>query len=286
MVVRDEALRLPCALRHLWKLGVDRVLLVDNRSTDGTREIAAGDERVHLVDAPGSYSASEFGIAWANALLDRYARGHWVLVVDADELLVFPGSERPGALRALCRHLDAIGSEALLTFLLDCFPAEPLRDLRFRSGDDLTAAAPWFEPPALRREPSEHFPYVQEFGGLRERVFFPEADPKRPGRLVHQKLWNLVWRVPALRASERRPGVRAEAVAQPRQGAAGAVARGRGPGLLDAHAPAHGGGAPSSRAACCCTSSSCRTSTRAPRTRSPGTRISTGRASTAATWKR
>jgi hypothetical protein len=203
MVVRDEALRLPCALRHLWKLGVDRVLLVDNRSTDGTREIAAGDERVHLVDAPGSYSASEFGIAWANALLDRYAKGHWVLVVDADELLVFPGSERPGALRALCRHLDAIGSEALLTFLLDCFPAEPLRDLRFRSGDDLTAAAPWFEPPALRREPSEHFPYVQEFGGLRERVFFPEADPHRPGRLVHQKLWNLFWRMPALRASER-----------------------------------------------------------------------------------
>lgn len=203
MVTRDEALRLPSALRHLWALGVDRLLLVDNRSTDGTRAVAARDERVHLIDAPGGYAESNFGVDWTNALLDRYARGHWVLVVDADELLVFPGGDRPGALRTLCRHLDAIGSEALTTFLLDCFPEEPLRDLRFRSGDDLTSGAPWFEPPSLRRERSEHFPYVQEFGGLRERLFFPEADPTRPVRLLHQKLYNLFWRLPALRASER-----------------------------------------------------------------------------------
>jgi hypothetical protein len=203
MVVRDEALRLPSAMQHLWKLGVDRLLLVDNRSTDGTREIAGRDERVHLVDAPGSYAASHYGITWTNDVLDRYARGHWVLVVDADELLVFPGSDQPNALRALCRHLDAIGSEALLTFLLDCFPAEPLRDLRFRAGGDLRAVAPWFEPPTLRREMSEHFPYLQQFGGLRERLFFPEARPNRPARWIHQKLYNLFWRLPALRASER-----------------------------------------------------------------------------------
>jgi glycosyl transferase family 2 len=201
MVTRNEALRLPSALRHLWRLGADRLLLVDNRSTDGTREIAAADNRVHLVDAPGSYAGSNFGVDWTNALLDRYARGHWVLVVDADELLVFPGSEGPGAasLRALCRHLDAIGSEALPTVLLDCFPEQPLRDLRFRSGDELTEAAPWFEPPSPRRERSEHFPYFQQFGGLRERLFFPEADPSRPARMVHQKLYNLFWRLPPLR---------------------------------------------------------------------------------------
>lgn len=203
LVARNEALRLPSALRHLWALGVDRVLLVDNRSTDGTREIAARDPRVHVIGAPGSYAGSNYGVDWTNAVLDRYARGHWVFVVDADEVLVFPGSGRPeGGLRALCRHLDAIGSEALPTILLDCFPEAPLRDLAFRSGDDLLDAAPWFEPPSLRREPSEHFPYFQQFGGLRERLFFPEADPKRPARLAHQKLHNLFWRLPPLRAAQ------------------------------------------------------------------------------------
>lgn len=204
MVARNEALRLPSALRHLWTLGVDRLLLVDNRSTDATRKIAAQDERVHLIDAPGSYAGSNFGVDWTNAVLDHYAQGHWVLVVDADELLVFPGSDRPGggALRALCRHLDAIGSETLPAILLDCFPKEPLRDLHFRSGDELTLAAPWFEPLSARRESSDHFPFFQQFGGLRERLFFPETDPARPARMLHQKLYNLFWRLPPLRAAE------------------------------------------------------------------------------------
>lgn len=199
-VVRNEALRLPSALARARRLGVDRAIVIDNRSTDGTRAIAgAGRDWVHLIDAPGSYAASNFGVGWTNAVLDRWARGHWVLVLDADEVLVFPGSERDGSLRALCAHLEAIGSEALRAVLLDCFPEGPLHAVRFRSGDDLLAAAPFFEPPCLRAEPAPHFPYEQIYGGLRERIFFPEADPRRPGRWLHQRLFNLGWRVPALR---------------------------------------------------------------------------------------
>ena len=200
LVTRNEALRLPCTLRHLAALGVDRALVVDNRSTDGTREIAARHGSwVHVFDAPGSYAGSNFGVDWTNALLDRTARGHWVLVVDADELLVFPGCDHGADLRTLCAHLDATGSEALRTILLDLFPSSPLREVRFEPGDELLEAAPWFEPPALRREPAADFPYEQEFGGLRERVFFPEADPRRPARMAHQKLFNLGWRIPTLR---------------------------------------------------------------------------------------
>jgi len=200
IVARNEALRLPSALAHARRLGVDRAILIDNRSDDGTRAIAEAERGwVHLIDAPGSYAASNFGVDWTNAVLDRWARGHWVLVIDADEVLVFPGSDRGGALRALCAHLDAIGSEALPALLLDCFPGEPLHAVDFRPGDDLLAAAPFFEPPRLRQEPSEHFPYVQQYGGLRERVFFPEADPRRPARFLHQRLYNLGWRIPALR---------------------------------------------------------------------------------------
>ena len=200
LVTRDEALRLPSALHHLRTLGVDRAIVVDNRSSDATRAIAAAQDWVHLVDAPGGYAASNFGVDWTNALLDRFAHGHWVLVVDADEVLVFPGSG-PDRLRTLCAHLDGIGSEALPTFLLDCFPEGSLRELGFASGDDLVEAAPWFEPPALRREPAGEFPYRFEYGGLRERLFFPEADPRRPARQLHQRLWNLGWRLPPLRHS-------------------------------------------------------------------------------------
>lgn len=198
LVTRDEALRLPSTLRHLRTLGVDRAIVVDNRSSDATRAIAAAHDWVHLYDAPGNFATSSFGVDWTNALLDRFACGHWVLVADADEALVFPGSG-PGRLRTLCAHLDRIGSEALPTFMLDCFPEVALRDLDFASGDDLVTAAPWFEPPSLRRESAEQFPYRCEYGGLRERLFFPETDPRRLARQLHQRLYNVGWRLPPLR---------------------------------------------------------------------------------------
>ncbi|MGG5822230.1 glycosyltransferase family 2 protein [Falsiroseomonas sp. HW251] len=197
MVLRNEALRLPAALRHLRELGVARLIAIDNGSTDGSAEIARG-AGAHLIHAPGSYAGSGFGIEWANAVLDRWARGHWALVVDADELLVFPGSDRVG-LPALCDHLDALGSEALRTVMLDCFPRGPLADVAYRSGDDLTEAAPLFEAPRLRREEVPDFPYALDYGGVRERLFFPEADPHRPLTWLRQRAWNLAWRVPALR---------------------------------------------------------------------------------------
>ena len=189
LVTRNEALRLPACLAHLRAQGVDRAYVVDNRSTDATREIAAREPWVHVMDAPGSYAGSGFGISWTNAVLDRFARDHWVLVVDADELLVFPGCERAG-LPALCAHLAAIGAEALRTILLDCFPDGPLHRLDYAPGDPLPAAAPCFEPPRLRAEPVANFPYEQEYGGVRERLFFAESDPARLARRLHQKAWN------------------------------------------------------------------------------------------------
>ncbi len=201
VVARNEELRLPAGLRHLWGLGVDRVIFVDNLSTDNTARIAAADPRVHVFTAPGNYAASKYGITWTNALLDRYARGHWVLTVDVDGLLIFPGSDKVG-LRTLCEHLDSIGSEAMRSFLLDCFPEGPLHRLKFAPGDDLIKASSFFELPDLYKKESPDFPYEFEYGGIRERLFFPEAHPRRPARWLHQRAYNLAWRVPQLRQAE------------------------------------------------------------------------------------
>jgi glycosyltransferase involved in cell wall biosynthesis len=201
LVTRNEALRLPDALASLRRLGVDRVVVIDNGSTDGTAELArqAG---AHLVRAEGSYAASNFGLTWTNAVLDAWARGHWVLVVDADEQLVYPGCEEAG-LHALTAHLDGLGSEALRTVMLDLFPAGPLAGCDYVPGGRLVEAAPLFEPPRLRQERLTEFPHRLDYGGVRERLFFPEADPRRPGRWLWQRLYNLGLRVPVLRRSVR-----------------------------------------------------------------------------------
>ena len=197
-VARDEALRLPDMLASARRLGVDRMIVVDNGSTDATRQIARA-AGADLVLAEGDYAASRYGVDWTNAVLDCVARGHWVLVLDADEQLVFPGSLRSG-MKALTAHLDAIGSEALPTVMLDLFPPGPLGRCAYRPGTPLADTACLFEPPALRHEPIEGFPPALAYGGIRERLFFPEAVPGRPGRWLRQRLFNLGARLPWLRA--------------------------------------------------------------------------------------
>lgn len=197
-VARDEALRLPDMLASARRLGVDRVIVVDNGSTDATRDIARA-AGADLVTAEGDYAASRYGVDWTNAVLDGVARGHWVLVLDADEQLVFPGSGRCG-LKALTAHLDAIGSEALPTIMLDLFPPGPLGRCAYHPGTPLAETACLFEPPVLRHEPIEGFPHALAYGGIRERLFFPEAVPGRPVRWLRQRLFNLGARLPWLRA--------------------------------------------------------------------------------------
>lgn len=82
-VVKDEADMIGRVVRHMLEQ-VDHVIVADNRSTDGTREILT-DLGVEVVDdpEPGHYQAEKM-----NGLAER-ARGQgaeWVVPFDADEL--------------------------------------------------------------------------------------------------------------------------------------------------------------------------------------------------------
>lgn len=90
--VRNEALRLPYWLAYYRALGVTHVLIVDNDSTDGISELLAGEIDVSVWSAKHSYKASRYGVDWLTCLQFKYGHGRWCLTVDADEALVYPGS--------------------------------------------------------------------------------------------------------------------------------------------------------------------------------------------------
>jgi hypothetical protein len=192
---RDERLRLPAFLRHYRDLGVDRFFIVDNDSSDGTTEYLAGQPDVQLFRTAGRFSESRGGTDWLNALLREFGVGAWCVTVDIDELLVYPGSERT-PLRTLTEYLDRNGYQALSCLLLDLYPAGPLCECSYKTGDDLLAAAPYFDAGPYEKLPVDVCPGVLIRGGIRERVFYPEFRKRGLG----VRIWDAVRRRAARRA--------------------------------------------------------------------------------------
>ncbi|EPX87669.1 Glycosyl transferase family 2 [Rubellimicrobium thermophilum DSM 16684] len=143
-VMRNEALRLSHWLAHHRRMGVDRFLIVDNGSEDGTRERLMAEPDVSLWSTAASYRASRFGMDWANALLGRFGRGHWCLTLDADELLIFPHWEERGPARpAGPDGSDGTGGPALSDDrALSRWPAGQRRAAGGRSADRAAAVRP------------------------------------------------------------------------------------------------------------------------------------------------
>ncbi len=178
-VLRNEMNRLPYFLKYYRDLGVSRFLVVDNASDDGSAEYLAAEYDVSLWRTSQSYRDSRFGLDWLTWLQIRYCHGHWTLVVDADELLVYPGQDRHD-LRDLTSWLDAKGRLGFGALMLDLYPKGPLDGHGYAPGQDPLDVLQWFDPApyrSVRQRPMGNL-WVQ--GGVRERMFFADEPQKSP----------------------------------------------------------------------------------------------------------
>ncbi len=186
---RNERLRLPAFLRHYRRLGVRRFFIVDNASSDGSVEYLRQQPDVYVFTTEGSLCAARAGTEWLNPLLAKYGVGRWCVTVDVDELLRYPGSETTG-LEALTRYLDDSGYEAMHCPLLDLYPGGPIRNASYAPGDDIVAAAPYFDQGPYYRFAHSECPGYLLYGGVRERVFYPESRARRWRRHLHVTLYH------------------------------------------------------------------------------------------------
>jgi Glycosyl transferase family 2 len=181
MVVRNESLRLPFILDQYFARGVDRFFLIDNNSSDDTASIIESKKNAHLFFTDDAYVNQGY---WIDLLLRRYGIGHWCLIVDADEVFVYPHYETI-PLRELCVFLDQRSFNCLDCVLLDMYPDVPLSQAEYKMGTDPLMVASWFDKPSFQKaflKPA----YIDEsnvyykgperlFGGMRERVFCVNA---------------------------------------------------------------------------------------------------------------
>ncbi|MFQ5439151.1 MAG: glycosyltransferase family 2 protein, partial [Paracoccaceae bacterium] len=133
--LRNERVRLPFFLEYYRHLGVNHFLFIDNDSDDGSREFLERQPDASVWTTTHSYKRSKFGIDWVNGLLARYGSGHWVLVVDVDEFLVYPFCDsRP--LRALTDWLESSSLRSFGAMLIDMYPKKPLDETSCNEGQN------------------------------------------------------------------------------------------------------------------------------------------------------
>jgi Glycosyl transferase family 2 len=177
MVVRNESLRLPFTLGYYFSRGVDRIFVVDNNSSDDTASIVLSHKNAHLFHTKDKYRRQGY---WIDFLLRRYGVGHWCLVVDADELFVYPFCECI-ALRQLCCFLDKEHFQTLDCVLLDMYPDAPLDGVVYKRGTDPLLVAHWFDrdsyvsgvggPLYIDDQEILYDGPERLFGGVRKRIF-------------------------------------------------------------------------------------------------------------------
>lgn len=176
---RNEEIRLPYFLEYYRDLGVSHFFIVDNDSTDGTRGYLASQPDVSLWNSKGSYKSSNYGVDWLNYLQGKYADGHWCIVADPDEFLVYPFCDtRP--LPALTDWLDTCSIRAFSAMLLDMYPKGKLGDHTYLPGQDPIETACWFDSGNYTISHNPAFGNLWIQGGPRARVFFPDEPGRAP----------------------------------------------------------------------------------------------------------
>jgi hypothetical protein len=168
---RDENTRIPHFLDYYRRLGIDHFLFVDNESAMPMADILAGQKDVSLWTTDQSYKGSRFGVDWMNALLSRYAAGHWTLTVDLDEFFVYPYMETRSYDDLIC-FLEDIEKPSMFCMLVDMYPRGPISNAHVPIGESPLGHAPYFDKRGYYGVKSSHEDtYVR--GGPRMRVFNP-----------------------------------------------------------------------------------------------------------------
>lgn len=177
--MRNECVRLPFFLKYYRDHGVSHFLIIDNDSSDDTVSYLSDQPDVSLWSTQAGYKASHFGIDWVNWLCRRYAHGHWTVVVDPDEFLVYPFCDtRP--IPALTDWLDSSGIRSFSAMLLDVYPKGPINQHVYRAGDNPLDVSSWFDPGnySIKRNWGYGNLWIQ--GGPRARIFFADRPEQAP----------------------------------------------------------------------------------------------------------
>lgn len=154
-IARNESFFLGAFLEHYRALGVDRFIVLDDRSTDGSFERLAAEPDVMLVSSDLRYGEDIDYLPamraqvyetravrlWRDQLMNGFCLGQWAVVADTDEFLSLPEGMR---LPDLAARLEREGVEAVWGTMVDMYPERVSDLLDVPAEAAFSLEGPWY----------------------------------------------------------------------------------------------------------------------------------------------
>jgi hypothetical protein len=134
-------------VEHYLSLGAKHIVFLDNGSTDGSVEAMRRHDNVTVLRTGLPYK--KYNVAMKRYCIRRFGRGRWTLTVDIDELFEYPYSNVVG-LRALLGYLNDNSYNAMVAYMLDMFPEEPLSEDQGGKTESLRASHRFYDVSGVR----------------------------------------------------------------------------------------------------------------------------------------
>lgn len=164
-VERNEILRIREFIEHYRSIGVERFLILDNESNDGTREYLMAQPDVRLYSTPTQYNAQRKS-AWQNRMVAEYGMNKWYIYVDADEFFWYPHASQM-SITEYVRLLENKGVMGVKAIMLEMYPKGVI-------GSDEYGKADFLEQYKYFDGNSDYYSYDpdtnQVYGGMITRV--------------------------------------------------------------------------------------------------------------------
>ncbi len=180
-VVKNDLSKIKMQVAHHSSIGVQNFVYIDNMSSDGTREwLCAQNVDLYQVDEPFS---SLMKVAWIRQITDLYGYNRWYLVLDSDELLVYPGMEY-SKIDNLIHFAENENMNFVQSFLIDVYSKgkifiDSTENKNINIGiDNLKEQNIYFDTDSYYFRPS--YKGLRIIGGPRTRVFSTKQEPFTP----------------------------------------------------------------------------------------------------------